>query len=130
MNFAGNPVLISGNNDTIDDSYFGVDTTGEVAAPIGGVGIVVTGSNDTIGSDQPGNGDIFSNIGLTGVVIAGTGDVAQGNLVGLDKSGKVAMPVGAQDSSGDAGSGISILTAGNTIGGAFSSDRNVIAASA
>ena len=130
VNFAGNPVLISGNNDTIDDSYFGVDSTGEAAAPIGGAGIVVTGSSDMIGSPIPGNGDIVSNTGLTGIVIAGNGDQVVGNLIGLDKAGTKAMADGAKDSSGDNGSGIAILTAGNTIGGTISIERNVIAASA
>ena len=82
VNFAGNPVLISGNNDTIDDSYFGVDSTGEAAAALGGVGIVVTGSSDLIGSQISGNGNIVSNTGLTGLVIAGNGDQVVGNLVG------------------------------------------------
>ncbi len=130
VNFPGNPVEISGTNDTIDQTYLGVDTTGETAAPIGGAGIVVTGLSDMVGSPIPGNGDIVSNTGLTGIVIAGNGDQVVGNLIGVDKSGTIAMSDGAQDASNDAGSGIAILTAGNTIGGTISIERNVIAASA
>src|SRR5262249_18835108 len=112
-----------------DQTYLGVDTTGEIAAPIGGAGIVVTGLSDMVGSPIPGNGDIVSNTGLTGIVIAGNGDQVVGNLIGLDKSGTIAMADGAKDASGDNGRGIAILPTGNTIGGTISIERNVIAAS-
>ena len=66
VNFAGNPVLIQGNNDTIYACHVGVNITGKVAMPNGGVGIAVTGSNNTVGSIVPGNGNIVSSNGLTG----------------------------------------------------------------
>ena len=129
VNFAGNPVLIQGNNDTIYACHVGVNITGKVATPNGGVGIAVTGSNNTVGSIVPGNGDIVSSNGLTGIgIFDGTGNLVEGNIIGLDAAGTVAMGNGGKAPSNQDGSGVDVDSASNTIGGAIPGMRNIISA--
>jgi hypothetical protein len=139
---AGN--VISGNtNDGIDIS--GTGTTGNVVAGnlIGaGAGgdfalpnaygvYIYQGATDTlIGGTKPGAGNVISGNTNDGVDITdpGTeGNVVEGNLIGVDESGQVAMGNGI---GGRTGIGVSLFngTTDNTIGGTTSPARNVISA--
>ncbi len=129
VNFITNPLAIEGSNDTVADCYVDVDASGEVAEGNLGVGIGVYGSNNTIGSILPGNGNVVSNSGLTGILVGGgTNNVIEGNIVGLDLAGTIAMGNGNSVPSGQDGSGIAVDSASNTIGGVIPAVRNVISA--
>ena len=123
------------NNNLVEGNYIGTDASGEL--PLGnvrhGVSITATtdtsnpdGTNNTIGGSVAGAGNVISANGAFGVVIFnpnGSGlefNVVQGNLIGTDAKGTLAL--------GNSGDGIVISSAaGNTIGGSTAAARNIIA---
>jgi hypothetical protein len=80
---AGN--LVVGN-------YIGTDVTGTLPRGNRGVGVFVSGPNNTIGA--PGAGNLISANGDAGVYLfhsQSTGNVVQGNRIGTDASGSTAL---------------------------------------
>jgi uncharacterized repeat protein (TIGR01451 family) len=125
--FFGNGILLSGaGGDLIAGCYIGVDATGAVAAGNGalsGSGIEVNGTPDnTIGGTAASEGNIISGNRGLGIALesAGSGNVIEGNGIGVDASGANALP--------NNGPGIyAVLTAaGNTISGITPGAGNVI----
>ncbi len=114
-------VVIEGSNTLIEGNYIGLDFTG--AAALGNMfkGIDVgSGSNIQIGGTVAGAGNVISGNGEDGIFL-GVGAptaVIQGNLIGTDWTGTVGIGNSR---------GITVLTAGNTIGGATAGAGNVIA---
>jgi hypothetical protein len=132
---------------TISGNFIGTDPTGTTAVPNGygsrfdsntPVGAVVLMSgNNTIGGTDPGDRNIISGNGGSGIVIQDTqqsqtmsGDVVEGNLIGTDATGRVAL--------GNAVNGVTVgtiyhpATQSQTIveiGGTSAASRNIIAAS-
>jgi Bacterial Ig domain len=141
---AGN--LISGNDqggvamrgidavgDVVQGNFIGTDVTGTLALGNAFSGVYVgdwgvsgdAASNATIGGTAVGAGNVISANQNWGVWINGpgtTGVVVQGNLIGTDVTGTVAM--------GNAYDGIDLDsgTYGNTIGGDTAGSGNVISA--
>jgi hypothetical protein len=139
---AGARNVVSGNVDYgifIDESnaignqvqgnYVGPNATGtgEVALAhdkpdVGGVVIADRAQSNIIGGSTPGARNVISGNGASGVVLEGdgtTGNQTQGNLIGTDASGAIAL--------GNHNNGIVITEAqGNVIGGASAEARNVI----
>lgn len=112
---------------TIAGNYIGTDATGTVAVPnaLRGVFVVNGASDNTIGglTDTPGAGAgnvISGNSFQVGLVLQGpgtNGNLAEGNIIGLDKTGQAALANGA---------GVWTDTSSNTIGGSTPQARNVI----
>ena len=129
--------LISGNSNngigiyvvtdvqnTIIGNYIGTDITGTRAVSNTLVGVYVQGCSNVIGGVTAGSGNVISGNGQEGVELVGTngnvtGNVVQGNWIGLDATGTNSL------GNGDAGIAISSASA-NQIGGAAPGARNVI----
>ena len=111
---AGN--VVSGN-------YIGTSVTGLAALGNVDSGIeVATASSNLIGGAAAGAGNVLSGNGQSGLYIlspTATGNVVQGNYIGVDASGTAALKNG-QD--GVTLNGVS----GNTIGGATAAARNIL----
>jgi titin len=133
---AGN--LISGNHNqgvrinndqtsgnVVQGNLIGTDATGTVALPNGAQGVLIQGgaTANVIGGTDAGAGNLISGNQGTGVEITGNGttdNVVQGNFIGTDSTGTVAL--------GNGGSGVRILAGAgnNTIGGTTAEAGNLI----
>jgi len=131
---AGEGNLVSGNTvhgvyvnsstgNSIEGNYIGTDVNGAVAVPNGSVGVfLVNNSNtNTIGGTTTGHRNIISGNTWGGIRVDGsTGNNVQGNYVGTDVTGAVALA--------NVWRGVFLLNnaTGNTIGGTTDGHRNVI----
>ncbi|QDT09713.1 right-handed parallel beta-helix repeat-containing protein [Planctomycetes bacterium K23_9] len=100
-------------------NYVGTDYSGANSGN-SSFGILVRSSNNTIG--EPGFGNTISGNGRSGLVLSGpsaNNNVVQGNYIGTNDDGSVAVPNSAF--------GIFVTGANNnTIGGAFLEEGNVV----
>jgi hypothetical protein len=97
-------------------------------AGFGVTGLILAGGNCTV------RGLVINRFGGDGLLLTGLGgDVIQGNYIGTDLTGTVALGNGSSQMGGLFGGfdeGIKIdNTAGNTIGGTTAADRNLVAGS-
>ncbi|HEX3228314.1 MAG TPA: Calx-beta domain-containing protein, partial [Pyrinomonadaceae bacterium] len=108
-------------------NFIGTDRNGTAAVPNTSDGVDIekmgTGSSNThIGGTQPGEGNLISGNTREGINTFGavTDLMIQGNLIGTDVSGKVAL--------GNGGHGIGIVSTGSltVIGGSSAGARNII----
>ena len=102
-------VAIDGTNNRVQGNYIGTNAAGTAAiSNDGGVGI--SGPGNMVGGTAPGAGNLISGNGGINLILFGGGDgtVVQGNLIGTDATGTVAIPVNY---------GVYVQTSGNTIGG-------------
>ncbi|HQR08445.1 MAG TPA: Ig-like domain-containing protein [Gemmatales bacterium] len=112
------------NNNTISGNFIGTDAEGTTfqAEPLDAIGIT-TGSNNVIGGTAPADRNVITS-GRTMIDIGqGTGNVIQGNYIGVNKDGTAPL----QPSAGT--NAISIngqFSGGNTIGGVTPDAGNVI----
>jgi uncharacterized repeat protein (TIGR01451 family) len=110
--------------DLVEGNYIGTDMTGKAALGNISGGVKLTGSS-TIGGSVQGSGNVISGNGGPGITTVGLpadqSNLIEGNFIGVDVSGSVAMP--------NSGSGISV--SGDqyvTIGGTTPGAANVISA--
>jgi CSLREA domain-containing protein len=122
---AGGIAMFSGAGaNRVQGNLIGTDATGTHLLGIVGSGVNINTSNNLIGGTAPGARNVIvgSNC-CDGITIQGSdasGNVVQGNYIGLDQSGSIAF--------GNAFQGIAINGAtDNRIGGPDPSARNVIA---
>lgn len=118
---SGNSTAIStnGNATTIQGNLIGTDVTGTIKLPNNATAIQALGLNTLIGGLTPGARNIISgNLG-DGVFIRGAGSKLQGNYIGTDITGTLAL--------GNTGNGV---VAGDNalIGGTEPGARNIISA--
>ncbi len=118
-------VYLSAANNLVEGNRMGTNTAGTAALGNGGAGVSISSSGNTIGGTAAGAGNVLSG-NSNGVYIAlatGTGNLVEGNLIGTDASGTVAISNSA--------SGVAIYGAAtaNTIGGTTSGSSNVISGS-
>ncbi len=120
--------LSSGNE--VVGNFIGTDASG--AAPPAnsfgygsGVALFDGATGNLIGGTSPGAGNVISANGA-GVVISGTSNLIQGNLIGTDATGTVAL--------GNNGAGVDLYgldvdsgSSGNTVGGTVAGAGNLIA---
>jgi titin len=119
--------IISGNNNagiilsqggvTIEGNFIGLDISGAKALANAGTGIIASMDGGTIGGSTPGAGNVISGNTGAGILLAGGHLSIQGNFIGTDSTGTVA--IGNQD-------GIVGDPFTDTIGGNNSVDRNII----
>ncbi len=87
VDFAGPGIEIQTSDNTLQSNYLGVDATGTKAGPGNQVGVLIGGSNNTIGGTSSGAGNTIAfntNAGAgAGVEVetAQTGDSIRGNLI-------------------------------------------------
>ena len=122
----GSGVYLAGagaKGNLVQGNYIGSDSTGSLAIPNAGDGVTVQGAGgNTIGGTDAGAGNLLSGNSQGGVGLKGAGsdtNLVQGNFIGTDASGRLAL--------GNALSGITI-SAGNSnlVGGTITAARNII----
>ena len=124
----GSGVYLDGSGATgnlVQGNFIGTDTNGNLALPNTGDGLTINGAPaNTIGGARAGAGNLISANSQGGVFLNGAGasnNLVQGNYIGTDVSGRLALSNSA--------SGVTILGgSGNVIGGTTSAVRNVISA--
>ena len=123
-----NTASTNASGNTISGNYVGTDITGTVdlGNALSGIYMEET-SNNTIGGLTAGSGNLISGNNSAGIMLretdvvekTTTGNLVQGNLIGTDVSGTLAL--------GNHDDGVRIWDAsGNTIGGTSAAARNVI----
>ena len=125
--FSGNALeglaIAGGSGHRIQGNYIGTDSSGTTALGNGrfGVALYSAVSASTIGGSAPGAGNVISGNAGSGIYLAGTKTVGvQGNVIGLDSTGSVAIRNlrGVEiDGGGDNTIGGSAPGAGNVISG-------------
>jgi hypothetical protein len=124
--FVGDGIRVCTDGNVFTGNFIGTDPTGAMASgngsgAIGGIdfGFCGTPSNCTIGGTTPDARNLISaNVG-SGIAFGGTGNTVQGNLIGTDVTGTMAL--GNTDRGINAGGGSNAL-----IGGTSVAARNII----
>jgi titin len=120
-------VTISGSiatDNVVAGNYIGTDRTGAAALGNGGNGVLLQNGarENVIGGSAAGTRNVISANFGSGVAFfhaTTSGNTVQGNYLGTDKTGTVAL--------GNTGAGVSILAgSGNVIGGAAAGARNIL----
>ncbi|HYW70374.1 MAG TPA: SdrD B-like domain-containing protein, partial [Pyrinomonadaceae bacterium] len=116
--FTRSAIGLFGNASTVSGNWIGVDSTGTAVAA-NSTGIAVFSSNNQIGGTTPAARNVISgNIG-TGIGLNGSStNQVQGNFIGTDITGTIAL--------GNKNSGLSISGSNNTIGGTTPGAGNLI----
>ncbi len=123
----GVTIANNGTGNRVQGNFIGTDVTGFVAlgngtsGPVTGPGVLIfSASNNTIGGATAGERNLISgNVGNGVLISNATGNRVQGNFIGTDVTGTVAL--------GNTIDGVGISSASNnTIGGATAGERNVI----
>ena len=127
--FSGDGIYISGlGANILEGNYVGLTADGSAADPNAETGIRLESPNNRVGGRDPSQRNVISgNAGrdrMGGIMIVGptaTGNIIQGNFIGLDATGMIGI--------GNEGRGVAIDEAsGNYIGGAQPGAGNLIAA--
>jgi hypothetical protein len=122
--FQHDAIDLNSNGNTIDGNFIGTNSAGTAALPNGsdGAGAVIVGgesSNTIIGGTTPAARNLISgNVGEGVFVQLGTGNTVQGNLIGTDVTGTMAL--------GNTDRGVLTTGANSLIGGTTVDARNVI----
>src|SRR5262249_15425750 len=88
---------IDGDGHQVQGNFIGTNITGH-SAPANSYGVVISGSNITLGGTRTGEGNpISASLGLgldtdAAVQIKGDNNQVQGNFIGTDITGKSAVP--------------------------------------
>jgi hypothetical protein len=116
-------ITIGGTGIRVEGNFIGTDVTGTHAlGNFEGV-IVAGGSNNQIGGTEPGAGNLISGSRFNGVMAQRNGTVIQGNMIGTDVTGTLALPNGLDD--------IQIVGGSyNLVGGTETGAGNLIAGNA
>ena len=114
---------VSGN--IVRGNYIGTDVTGTQPIPNGRSGVAIFGAspNNVIGGTASGAGNVISGNTGGGVIVTdagSTGNMVQGNFIGLNAAGNAAI------ASPLSGVTIRIGAQNNTIGGTMAASRNII----
>ena len=120
-------LYITGDNNTIQGNYLGVNATGSTAvANANGIDII-GGAGNLIGGTTAAERNVISGNTDYGVYISGsgaTGNFVQGNYIGLDATGTAAV------GNGNIGIVVRQGASGNTVGGTTAASRNVVSGNA
>jgi titin len=111
----------SSQNNVIEGNFIGTDPTGTVARPNGAGGVFLENgpSNNTIGGTTPDARNLVSGNSNIGVTIQGDTNIVQGNLIGTDITGTLAL--------GNSSRGVNVQSGtGTLIGGTTVAARNII----
>ncbi len=118
----GTGITLYANKNIIQGNRIGTDIGGTKPLGNGGDGLRLEGAFDLIGGTAPGQGNVISANLMDGISMdaeGATDDVIQGNEIGTDVSGMIAL--------GNGGSGIQdFFSSTNTIGGTVVGAGNII----
>lgn len=115
----------SATNNSVLGNYIGTDGSGSLVLSNGAYGVSISGSRNFIGGTNAGAGNLISGNQNSGVDMSdgASGNIVQGNLIGVSASGFAALPNG--------GRGVAMSSAtNNLIGGTGTGARNVISGNA
>jgi hypothetical protein len=116
--------VFSGTGNRIQGNFIGTDATGTQA--VGntiGVDLFYSESQATVGGTAPGAGNLISGNGGDGLQIFSDNNVVQGNTIGTDVTGTVAL--------GNGGNGVDLTNGShNLIGGTAAGAGNLISGNA
>jgi hypothetical protein len=119
-------LLTGGSGNVISGNFIGTNADGTGPGPANVRGVFIAGSsNNIVGGTSPGDRNVISAGQQIGVDIAfgAAGNLVQGNFIGTDKTGKVAL--------GNTVVGVFINNSpGNIIGGTTPGARNIISGNA
>jgi hypothetical protein len=115
-NVAGIQIFLPGSGNTIQGNRIGTDAAGAAALP-NMFGINVGAGANTIGGTTAGAGNVISGNSETGVLLFTSGNLVQGNYIGTDAGGTIAL--------GNT-NGILASASNNTIGGTVAGAGNII----
>ena len=114
----GISIFVTGT--TIQGNLIGTDATGTQRLTGSGTGILTfQATNTVVGGLTPGARNIISGNGGNGVFLSGAGSKLQGNFIGTDITGTVAL--------GNSNTGV-VAGGGAVIGGTTAEARNIISA--
>jgi trimeric autotransporter adhesin len=124
--------LESGSSNLIEGNLIGTDVTGKVEVGNEGGISMISESSTTIGGTTSAARNIISGNFEGGVDLDGGGNVLEGNYIGTDITGEVAVPNGNTSNSTSAGVVISNSTgaSNDTIGGTTRAAGNIISGNA
>jgi len=116
-----NGISIHGDSCLVQGNFIGITGTGNNVLSNGKSGIQISGSNNIIGGRVEGSRNVISGNKMEGIsVISGVGNRIQGNYIGTDVSGSIAL--------GNGTNGVGIpFPSGNTVGGIEEGTSNIIA---
>ncbi len=125
--FVGDGIRVCTDGNVIEGNFIGTNPAGTMAfgngsGAVAGIdlGFCGTFSNNTIGGTTPDARNLISgNIG-NGISMGGTGNMVQGNFIGTDVTGTLAL--------GNTGPGVGNGGSSNLIGGTTVAARNIISA--
>jgi hypothetical protein len=124
--FTGDGVLVQGGGNVLRGNFIGTDSTGTVAMGNGNDGVEIRGAADNvIGGTGPGDGNVISGNGADGIRIrdaGGANNVVQGNRLGTDAAGTMAL--------GNGGDGIEVSGPNNLVGGSDAGAGNLCSGNA
>lgn len=107
------------SNAVITGNYIGLNAAGTFARANGGVGVSLSGTSNTLGSNNATYRNVISGNTLGGVILRGSSNTIKGNFIGTNPGGTAAI--------GNGSLGIRAIAASNsTIGGTTAADGNVI----
>jgi titin len=114
-------VYVTDQNDLIQGNYIGTDVTGTQTLGNGtnGVWLGDNATGITVGGTTAGAGNLISGNTFTGVYVAAGGNVVQGNWIGTDVTGTLALGNGRDGVDASSGTliGGTLAGAGNLISG-------------
>lgn len=117
--FASNGITVSGPSNVIQGNFIGTDPTGNLARGNKSYGICVKSAGNQIGGIYATNGNVICGNDTGIYLLNASGNVIQGNWIGLGFNGTNAL--------GNANNGILVNGGnGNQIGGPNAGARNVI----
>lgn len=124
--FSGSGIKITSPGNVIAGNFIGTDLLGMAGRPNGGNGVLIQGgSNSRIGGTNEADRNVVSGNTGMGILLTNTtatGNLVQGNYVGLTASGTGAL------GNGSAGIVVRGGAKGNTVGGAVPGAGNVVSA--
>jgi hypothetical protein len=117
-------LLEMGGGDTIAGNYLGTDRTGTLAVANSNAGVeIANGGSNVIGGTEPHAGNLISG-NFDGVLIdSGDGNRVEGNFIGTDVTGTLAV---TNEDAGINIGGVSGISSNNVIGGTTPHARNLI----
>jgi hypothetical protein len=116
----GGPYATYAFSNAVLGNYIGTDASGTVAlGNVYGIHLLGPAHDNIIGGTGPGAGNVIAGNGIGIFLNGGRNNLVQGNVIGTDKTGTVAL--------GNSATGIEIEASNNTIGGTNSGAGNTIA---
>jgi len=118
---AGARIRTGAEGNQLAGNLIGTDVSGLLPLPnLGGVVITDGASNNFVGGERVGDGNVISGNAANGVFIGegSSGNLVQGNLIGTDLTGHTGI--------GNGRNGVIIHGSGNTVGGTTVATQNVI----